>query len=43
VFYLERQHDMQRRPEIPEKTAIDSGDDTGQRITLPDLGNQALG
>jgi pSer/pThr/pTyr-binding forkhead associated (FHA) protein len=43
VFYLERQNDMRQRPEILEKTAIDSGEDTGQRTTLPDLGNQALG
>ncbi len=43
VFYLERQHDMQPRSALLEKATTDSGDDTGQRTTLLDIGTQALG
>lgn len=43
VFYLERQHDMQPRSALVEKATTDSGDDTGQRTTLLNIGTQALG
>lgn len=43
VFYLERQHDQRPRTEFLEKATADSGDDTGQRTTISNIGNQALG
>lgn len=43
VFYLERQHEMQPRSVLLEKATTDSGDDTGERSTIPPVGNQALG
>ncbi|MFZ1624742.1 MAG: AAA family ATPase [Gammaproteobacteria bacterium] len=43
VFYLERQQGIQPRSELLERAATDSGDDTGQRVTIPNIGSQALG
>jgi pSer/pThr/pTyr-binding forkhead associated (FHA) protein len=43
VFYLERQHELRASPGLIEKAAVDAGEDTGQRIILPNTGNQALG